>query len=98
MNGQMKFASISPDQIERNQDNPRTEFDPQLLDELADSIRKKGVLVPITVYEKAPKRYVLLDGERRWLAAKRINRQNIPAWISTRPNPIENLEAMFHIH
>jgi len=94
----MRFAEISPDQIERNLENPRTEFDEQKLDELAASIQRKGVLVPVTVFEKEKGHYVLLDGQRRWLASKRINRPKIPAWISPKPDPVENLEAMFHIH
>ena len=96
----MRFERIAPDDIERNEQNPRIDFDEMKLDELAESIREKGVLVPITVYEKAkpPAKYVLLDGERRWKAARRINLSRIPAWITRTPDAIENLETMFHIH
>jgi len=96
----MRFDRLSPDDIERNKQNPRMVFDEEKLDELAQSIREKGVLVPITVYEKGkpPGKYVLLDGERRWKAAHRINLNEIPAWITTTPDVVQNLETMFHIH
>jgi len=96
----MRFERIPPDDIERNEQNPRTVFDEEKLDELAQSIREKGVLVPITVYEKGklPGEFVLLDGERRVMAARRINLKDIPAWIATTPDLVQNLETMFHIH
>lgn len=94
----MRFDNISPDQIERNVENPRKDFDERKLAELAASIVSKGILVPVTVYEKGKGKYILLDGERRWLAAKRINLANIPAWITSKPDVVENLETMFHIH
>lgn len=92
------FEEIPPDQIEENKENPRQEFDEQKLDELAASIRSKGVLVPVTVFKKGERQYVLLDGERRWIAAKRMNLSKIPAWITPKPDTVKNLEAMFHIH
>jgi len=94
----MRFDLISPDQIEENPENPRTEFDEQKLDGLASSISHKGVLVPVTVYQKDSESYVLLDGARRLRAAKKINLPDIPAWIAQRPDTVNNLEAMFHIH
>lgn len=94
----VRFELISPDDIVANPQNPRQEFDEEKLDELAASISEKGVLVPITVYERTSSKYVLLDGERRWRAAKRINLSQIPAWVTTHPDKIKNIEAMFHIH
>lgn len=98
MASKVRFEQIPPDKIEPNTENPRRTFDEERLDQLAESIRAKGVLVPITVYEKSSGRYVLLDGERRLRAAKRINLKTIPAWVTSSPDRVENLEAMFHIH
>lgn len=98
MASRVRFARILPDQIHENPENPRKNFDEERLDHLADSIRVKGVLVPITVYQKTRDHYVLLDGARRFRAAKRINLSSIPAWITSHPDAVENLEAMFHIH
>jgi ParB/RepB/Spo0J family partition protein len=49
-------------------DNPRTEFDQALLDELAASIAKHGQLVPILATEGPEGRYTIIDGERRYRA------------------------------
>lgn len=98
MASSMRFDLIPPDQIEENPENPRHEFDEQKIEELASSISHKGVLVPVTVYQKGKDQYVLLDGARRLRAAKRINLSEIPAWIAQKPDTVKNLEAMFHIH
>jgi len=98
MASKMRFDRIPVDQIEKNEENPRSEFDEEQIDELAASIRSKGVLVPVTLYQKGKGKYVLLDGERRWRAAKRINLQKVPAWISQDPGTVQNIETMFHIH
>ena len=54
-------------EIERNSDQPRTEFDKEALEELADSIRQHGVISPILVQDrKTPKdNYTIIAGERR---------------------------------
>ena len=98
MASRMRFKEIPIDQIEKNNENPRSAFDEEKIDELATSIRSMGVLVPVTLYEKGEDKYVLLDGERRWRAAKRINLPKIPAWISQDPGFVKNIETMFHIH
>jgi hypothetical protein len=62
-----------------------------------------GVLVPIVVYKEG-ENYVLLDGERRWRACKKLSRQDpsfkkIPANIIGKPlTPLQNLQTMFNIH
>jgi ParB family chromosome partitioning protein len=50
------------------------------LDALADSIRRHGVLRPILVRD-TPHGYLIVHGERRWRAARRIGLQTIPALI-----------------
>jgi ParB/RepB/Spo0J family partition protein len=97
--GQLK--QIKVDDIERNIRNPRQTFDPLKIDQLAESMQKMGLQVPITVYEN-PKRgrlpYVLLDGERRFRAAKMINWDKIPALVVPPPSGRENAIRMFNIH
>ena len=62
---------IKIDQIQLSKTNPRTHFDEESLKELAESIKEKGVQVPILVRELAGKiPYELVDGERRIKAAK----------------------------
>ena len=67
-------------EIEPNQDQPRKAFDQEQLEELADSIRKYGVLQPLLVQKKGES-YEIIAGERRWRAAKLAGLKMIPAVI-----------------
>ena len=74
---------ISLDSIDGNPFQPRTTFDSQSLEELATSIRKLGVIQPLTVREAANGRYQLIAGERRLRAAKLAGLTHVPAYIRT---------------
>jgi ParB family chromosome partitioning protein len=74
---------ISVDAIESNPFQPRTSFDEQSLDELAASIRKLGIVQPLTVRETGSGRYQLIAGERRLRAARRAGLTHVPAYIRT---------------
>ena len=67
------------------------------MDELTESIRKHGVQVPIAVYKEGRK-FILIDGERRWRASLKLNRKTIPALIQDKPDALTNLILMFNIH
>jgi ParB family chromosome partitioning protein len=71
------------DSIDGNPFQPRTTFDSQSLEELATSIRKLGVIQPLTVREAANGRYQLIAGERRLRAAKLAGLTRVPAYIRT---------------
>ncbi len=62
-----------------NPNQPRTEFDAASLEELAASIRVRGVLQPIIVRERGEGQFELVAGERRWRAARLAGRTAIPA-------------------
>lgn len=66
--------------IEPNRLNPRKVFDEPELDELADSIRQKGIIQPIVVRAKVgtKNRYEIVAGERRWRAAQRAGLHDVP--------------------
>lgn len=91
------LKEIDIDLIDRNPDNPRIIFRPGELSQLTESIRKHGVQVPISVYREG-RRYVLIDGERRWRCSIKLNRPNIPALIQDKPDSLSNLLLMFNIH
>ncbi len=59
---------------------PRTEFDAEALDSLAESIREKGVLQPLLVRRQGGK-YELIAGERRWRASKIAGLDKVPVII-----------------
>lgn len=74
------IAHIPLDRIERNPYQPRADFDAASLDELARSIREKGVIQPITVRRHGDA-YQLISGERRVRAARDAGLAHIPAYI-----------------
>ncbi len=69
--------------IRANPSQPRQVFDESALEELADSIRSRGVLQAILVRPdpKASGKYQIVAGERRWRAAKRAGLETIPAVV-----------------
>jgi ParB family transcriptional regulator, chromosome partitioning protein len=69
--------------IEANPYQPRTHFDEEALNELADSIRTQGIIQPITVRQTGKDRYQLISGERRLQASKIAGLLHIPAFIRT---------------
>lgn len=94
-NSQLKEIDI--ERIVRNEDNPRILFRQGELEELLESIRIYGVQVPIALYRDGNK-YVLLDGERRWICCQKLNKRTIPALIQKKPSRLQNLLLMFNIH
>ena len=87
-----EMAEISVSAIFPNPTQPRTEFDEEALEELADSIRTLGVIQPITVKRTDDGRYLIISGERRWRAARKAGLESLPAYI--REVDDENLLAM----
>jgi ParB family chromosome partitioning protein len=74
---------IAVDSIEANPFQPRTSFDEKALEELSASIRKLGIVQPLTVRETSPGRYQLIAGERRLRAARLAGLSHVPAYIRT---------------
>lgn len=66
--------------IEPNKDQPRKDFDEGKLDELAESIKRHGIVQPIVV-RKENDIYRIIAGERRWRAAKHAGLKNVPVII-----------------
>lgn len=69
--------------LRRNPRNPRTAFPETELDELADSIRERGIIQPIVVrpLPNLPDAYEIVAGERRWRAAQRAGLHDVPVVI-----------------
>ncbi len=66
--------------IEPNQGQPRKDFNEESIGELADSIKKYGVLQPLLV-QKSGDHYEIVAGERRWRAAKEAGLKEVPVVI-----------------
>jgi ParB/RepB/Spo0J family partition protein len=88
---------LDPDQLRRNPDNPRLIFRAEDLEELEESIKQQGILVPLTVY-KDGRLYRLLDGERRWRCAVKLGLEKVPAIVQPKPGRLANIMMMFAIH
>ncbi|MBY0399620.1 ParB/RepB/Spo0J family partition protein [Myxococcota bacterium] len=76
--------------IDPNPDQPRREFEPTALQQLADSIRQHGVLQPVVV-RQAGSRYELVMGERRFRASQLAGRRSVPAVVLD-VDPADRLE------
>ena len=71
---------IEISRISRNPEQPRVQFDEAALDELANSIRERGVLQPILLRPDG-EGFMIVAGERRWRAAQRARLHAIPAIV-----------------
>jgi ParB family chromosome partitioning protein len=75
------IAQIEIDKIETNPFQPRTDFDENALNELAESIKNQGVIQPVTVRKMGYDKYQLISGERRLRASKMAGLKTIPVFI-----------------
>lgn len=67
--------------LSRGRYQPRKDFPPESLQELADSIRAQGIIQPIIVRALSKDRYEIIAGERRWRAAQLAQMQEVPVVI-----------------
>ena len=81
--GSSTINEIPIDQIEANPNQPRREFDEAALQELAQSIREIGIVVPITLRQTGEQRFQIIAGERRWRASMMAGLTSLPAYIRT---------------
>ena len=67
--------------IEPNPDQPRRDFDPEALEDLAASIRQHGIIQPLTVRRLSSGYYQIIAGERRWRAARLAGLSEVPVTV-----------------
>jgi len=90
---------VNPNDLTPNPHNPRILFDKAPLATLQESIKKVGILVPLTVYrESKTGRYVILDGQRRWTCAIALKMDRVPVNQVAEPTLVQNIVTMFQIH
>jgi len=78
------FAMLPVDEIDANEQQPRVRFEQETMDQLAASIREVGILQPIAVMRiEDSDRYRIINGERRWRAARQAGLTEVPAVIRT---------------
>ncbi len=81
--GSSTINEIPLDQISPNPNQPRRDFDPEALQELANSIREIGIVQPITLRQTDDNQFQIIAGERRWRASQLAGLKAIPAYIRT---------------
>lgn len=74
---------IELSRIDANPEQPRSTFDEETLQELADSIRELGIIQPLSLRMKDDGRYQIIAGERRWRAAQMAGLTTVPAYVRT---------------
>ena len=72
---------IPIENIFRDENQPRKEFDKEKIEELAQSIDKNGLIQPLILTKKEDNNYMLVAGERRWRAAQIANLKMIPSLL-----------------
>ena len=75
---QSPYLLVPIGNLSRNQFQPRTFFDKSKIDELAQSIKKNGLIQPIAVRSSIGGDYEIIAGERRWLAAQKAGLHEVP--------------------
>ena len=81
--GSSSINEIELSKITVNPNQPRHEFDPVALQELADSISEIGIIQPITLRKLSDDEYQIIAGERRFRASQLAGLTSIPAYIRT---------------
>lgn len=82
-NGSSSISEVDINLIAANPHQPRTHFDEEALSDLAASIKELGVISPITLRKNDNGTYLIIAGERRYRASKKIGLRTIPAYIKT---------------
>ena len=81
--GSSSISEIAINKIKANPNQPRREFDPEALQELADSIKEIGIIQPITLRQMEDGTYQIIAGERRFRASQLAGLTALPAYIRT---------------
>jgi ParB family transcriptional regulator, chromosome partitioning protein len=79
-----RFAELDLEDVRPNPFQPRTKFDDQTIDELAQSIKETGIVQPIIVTPEED-HYMIIVGERRWRAARKAGLRKVPVLIRNIP-------------
>ena len=69
------------EKIFRDENQPRKEFDPEKINELAQSIKKNGLIQPLILIKRNYDTYTLVAGERRWRAAQSADLKILPSLL-----------------
>lgn len=93
-----EIVRLHIDKIIPDPEQPRQEFDADEMDRLEKSIDIKGIMMPLIIERtKIKGKYLLLDGERRYRAAKKLGLTDIPVSIRAEMDPMERMIIRWHL-
>jgi ParB family transcriptional regulator, chromosome partitioning protein len=81
-----RIWSVGIEKIIPNREQPRKQFEPTKLQELANSIKEKGILQPIVARKVADGKFEIIAGERRWRAAQLAGAHEVPVILKVTDN------------
>jgi ParB family transcriptional regulator, chromosome partitioning protein len=91
LDDQERVQKIAVGDLSANPHQPRTAFDDTALQQLADSIKRHGILQPLVITPQGQGKYVIIAGERRWRAAQLAGLAKVPGIVRT-TKELERLE------
>jgi ParB family chromosome partitioning protein len=91
-NAESMVRLVSIESLSPNPDQPRKTFSQASLDELAESIRRHGLLQPLLVHEQETGKYIIIAGERRYRAAQIAGLTQVPVIVRTPNDSDRHLE------
>ena len=83
------YYEIGIDDVQTDPNQPRKFFNPEAMEDLANSIRQKGVIQPVIIRRDQDGKFFLVAGERRWRASKMVGLTQLPAILRTDENALE---------
>lgn len=86
-----RIQKVHVEHIQPNENQPRTHFDEEALEELAGSIKRFGILQPLVVTPLTDGKYSIIAGERRWRASKLAGLEKVPVIVRS-SKELEQLE------
>lgn len=92
-----KTITVELSKVHADPQNPRQEFDPLELAKLEASIKRNGILSPLSVEEDGKGTYLLVDGERRFRASTNLKLKDIPVNVMPKMSDLERLVTRFHL-
>lgn len=93
----IRVKDLDVNLIDPNPNQPRKFFDQEKLEELAKSIKSKGVIQPVILKRVGGGRYQLVAGERRWRASKLAGRKTVPSITLSDDIDVEELSLIENI-
>lgn len=93
----MNVTKLTINKIIPDENQPRKHFDESKMGTLRSSIKRYGIKQPLTVEIQKGGTYLLLDGERRFRAAKELGMKEVPVVIEAEQSEIQRLIEQFHL-